>query len=84
MIDYHDFTDIDTPKEKRQFLNVGDIWINSATCELCGDTIRSENRHHFVTCKCGNLSVDGGSWYARRSFGEGKFTNKVVMYNDQS
>ena len=66
--DYHDFTNIDTPREERRALDVGDIWINAAKCEVCGDTIRSRNRHDLVTCSCGNLSVDGGSWYAKRSF----------------
>jgi hypothetical protein len=29
-------------------------------CDLCGEILRSRHRHHFVTCLCGNLSVDGG------------------------
>lgn len=68
MIDYHDFTTIDTPQAERRELGVGDVWINSAKCEECGDVLRSKNRHDFVTCSCGNLSVDGGSWYTKRSF----------------
>ena len=81
--DYHDFVTIDTPKEERRRLNVGDIYVNAATCNLCGDCIRSKNRHDFVECKCGNLFVDGGSWYVRHGFKKEKsFTNKTVMFSD--
>jgi hypothetical protein len=34
-------------------------------CLLCEDVIQSQYRHDFVTCKCGNLSVDGGVSYLR-------------------
>lgn len=44
---------------------------NSAKCLLCGEEIESRHRHDFKTCKCGNLSVDGGREYLRRSFGSG-------------
>lgn len=64
--DYHDFTTIDMPAEERGKLMVGDIWENKAQCLECGDTIRSVNLHDFVRCSCGNLSVDGGSWYTKR------------------
>ena len=82
--DYHDFVDIDTPKEKRRYLNVGDIYINAATCNLCGERIRSKNRHDYVTCKCGNVSVDGGSWYAKRGFKKNmkSFTNDIIYFSD--
>lgn len=66
MTDYHDFTTIDIPLTERRKLNVGDIWINAAKCKKCGDEVRSKNRHDFRSCKCGAVSVDGGSWYARR------------------
>lgn len=41
---------------------------NSARCLDCGDEIVSGHRHDFVTCSCGNLSVDGGKSYTRRLF----------------
>lgn len=41
---------------------------NQAQCLLCGDVIESKNRHDYVTCSCGNLSVDGGTDYLRRCF----------------
>lgn len=33
---------------------------NRAKCKLCNDIIESIDRHNFVTCKCGEISVDGG------------------------
>ena len=43
---------------------------NSAKCLKCGDKIISKHRHDYVTCSCGNVSVDGGLDYCRRSFKE--------------
>lgn len=36
-----------------------------AMCAKCLDVITSENRHDFRTCKCGAISIDGGSDYLR-------------------
>lgn len=69
--DYHDFTDIDTPAAERRRLGVGDIWINAAKCGKCGDTPRSCNRHDMHSCSCGDISVDGGSFYCKMSYREG-------------
>ncbi len=41
---------------------------NSVRCKKCGDEIESKHRHDFVTCSCGNVSVDGGHAYYRRAF----------------
>jgi tRNA(Ile2) C34 agmatinyltransferase TiaS len=41
---------------------------NSAMCLVCGDEIESHHRHDFRSCRCGNLSVDGGKAYTRRVF----------------
>ena len=40
---------------------------NRAKCKLCLEIIESENRHDYVTCKCGEVSVDGGKDYLKRS-----------------
>lgn len=53
-------------KEQRKKFNIGDIYINGAVCIHCNDFIRSKNRHDYRTCPCGKVSVDGGSWYAKR------------------
>lgn len=39
---------------------------NKAQCKLCGDIIESKHRHDFVSCKCGEIFVDGGKDYIRR------------------
>ena len=44
---------------------------NQAQCLKCADIIESKSVHDYVTCKCGNLSVDGGEYYLKRSFKEG-------------
>ena len=41
---------------------------NQVKCLKCGDIVESKNRHDFVTCSCGNVSVDGGKDYLRRTF----------------
>ena len=51
---------------------------NIAKCLLCGDIIESKHRHDFVTCKCGNLSVDGGQDYWKRSFLHGTDSYKEL------
>lgn len=43
---------------------------NAAKCLKCGDIIESIHRHDYVTCSCGNISVDGGTDYLRRGFKE--------------
>lgn len=40
---------------------------NMAQCLVCGDVIESTYRHDFVRCTCGNLAVDGGKAYLKRS-----------------
>lgn len=42
------------------------IKVNKAQCLICGDVLESKHRHDFKTCRCGNLSVDGGLDYLRR------------------
>ena len=44
---------------------------NAGQCLKCLDVIESKHRHDFVTCKCGNVSVDGGKAYLRRSWNPG-------------
>lgn len=52
---------------------------NSARCLQCNDEIESTHRHDFVTCSCGNLSVDGGHAYTRRVFGEGGWVDTSIF-----
>ena len=66
-MNYKDFN-VNTPEAERRKFDVGDIYLNSAKCLKCGEVLISKHRHDFVTCSCGGLSVDGGSWYAKRNF----------------
>ena len=43
------------------------ILCNRIKCKKCGDIIESKNRHDFVTCKCGSVTVDGGDSYLKRT-----------------
>lgn len=42
--------------------------MNVALCGRCGDFLRSRYRHHYTTCGCGALSLDGGMDYQRISW----------------
>lgn len=53
---------------------------NAARCYNCNDTIESKHRHDFVTCSCGDLSVDGGLDYARRVFKDGASWRDEALY----
>lgn len=33
---------------------------NRAKCKSCGDLLESFHRHDFVSCKCGEISIEGG------------------------
>ena len=42
------------------------ILSNQVECLKCGDKPFSASVHDFKSCKCGNISVDGGMLYLRR------------------
>lgn len=82
-VDYTIFTNIDTLKEERYKLHVGDIFLNQIRCLLCLDEIRSKNRYNMVTCKCGNCHIDGGSHYQHIGAKDLNAVEDIsVMYND--
>lgn len=78
--DYQNFTNQGMSAADREKLNVGNIWLNAAMCNLCGDIIRSKNKHDFRTCHCGGTSVDGGSHYAKRL--GSNYENIIEMFDD--
>lgn len=43
--------------------------LNAAICLVCNNLLISEHVHDFVACDCGNLAVDGGLEYLKRSWG---------------
>jgi len=73
--------DINMSIKDRRKLHIGDIYLNRAKCVHCNTTIISRHRHDYVTCNCGNLSVDGGSWYIRRSFDTDDYIECLIMFN---
>ena len=66
--------------EERKEIDVGNYRLNGAKCLKCGDIVQSEHRHDCKYCSCGNISVDGGSWYLRRG---GKAVDDM-SYEDMS
>ena len=46
---------------------------------MCGDVIESHNRHDFMSCKCGEISVDGGKSYIKRS---AKDLNNIIELSE--
>lgn len=40
---------------------------NRAKCLICGDIVESCYTHDMVFCKCGQMAVDGGKAYLKRS-----------------
>lgn len=41
--------------------------MNKAQCLVCGMILESTYRHDFKCCTCGNVCVDGGNDYHKRS-----------------
>jgi DNA-directed RNA polymerase subunit N (RpoN/RPB10) len=37
-------------------------------CLSCGDIIESTHGHDYKVCRCGNVAVDGGRDYLKRSY----------------
>ena len=57
---------------------------NKALCNNCKDIIESKHGHDFVTCSCGNVSVDGGKNYLRRCYKEeGCYTDLSETYEEE-
>lgn len=81
LTDYHDFSGPDSTKEHCEKLAIGEWYINAVECGVCGYYVRSRNRRDFNTCNCGNVSVDGGSAYLRRSYKTNNFIDRSVKFD---
>ena len=58
---------------------------NRAKCLICGEILESYYRHDFKTCKCGNLSIDGGKDYLKRSIKDiSKFQDLSEIENENT
>ena len=58
--------------------------LNRAQCLLCGDVVTSTTRHDNQWCSCGNLGVDGGLEYTRRSFLSPSTFTELAEYEEES
>lgn len=56
------------------------VIVNKAKCLICNEVIESTSRHDFKTCKCGNLSVDGGTDYIRRGYSSKDSVQELSEY----
>lgn len=54
------------------------LLVSKLQCSSCNDIIVSRHRHDYVTCKCGKLSLDGGTDYRRIIY------NTLDSYSDKS
>jgi hypothetical protein len=52
---FHKYTTIN------HYLSIEVIMRNRAVCRLCNTIIESKHRNDYVTCACGEISLDGGS-----------------------
>jgi hypothetical protein len=57
---------------------------NEAFCFLCGTLLKSESVHDFVSCRCGNLSIDGGLEYLKRAYMVATVRNGLPTFLDLS
>ena len=48
-------------------------------CRLCGDVIESRSRHDLVSCRCGEVFVDGGPHYLRTGARTSLFNIEVLV-----
>jgi len=80
---YQDEFPTESSMESRRKKDIGDIYLNQAKCLRCNQMIVSMSDHDFVTCSCGNLSCDGGSWYAKRSYKTNLWEECSIYYTDR-
>lgn len=57
---------------------------NAAKCLNCNEIVESKNRHDFVMCSCGNLAVDGGKDYLKRSVGKHGTKDMSITTHDKT
>ena len=70
-------------KEIHNNMETKRLILNSIQCKHCLDIITSHSVHNYVTCKCGKVSIDGGSEYQHISFtSKLDFKNLAVYSTD--
>lgn len=55
---------------------------NSAICLQCNSEIESKHVHDYVVCECGNIAVDGGKHYLKRSATDMKLIKDTSITED--
>ena len=58
------------------------ILVNKIRCRNCGDVIQSRHVHEYKRCKCGEVAVDGGLEYLRRT-GAREFWEELSEYEEE-
>ena len=56
---------------------------NSAKCLECNEEIESVHRHDFIRCSCGNIAVDGGRDYLKRSVRDSTKWQDTSQYSEE-
>ena len=82
IVDYQDISNIDTPKDVRRKIHIGDVRSNEIKCNKCWEVIRSKNVHNMQRCKCWSVAVDWGSWYLKRSGNLEDYEELFINYNN--
>ncbi len=57
---------------------------NIAKCLACDTVLWSVNRHDYMTCKCGSLSIDGGIEYRKVSYNDKIPGDKRAFFDEYS
>ena len=57
------------------------VIVNKAKCLICNQVLESKFAHDFKSCRCGNLSVDGGLEYVRRGYKDKDSYQELSEYN---
>lgn len=60
------------------------IVLNRIQCDSCKDIITSRHTHDYVTCKCGNITNDGGTSYFHRGWKDGATYTDMSLYTDSN
>lgn len=56
---------------------------NKVRCLVCGEVIESTSVHSFKRCKCGNVAVDGGHDYLKRSYKTNNYEELSETTNEE-
>jgi hypothetical protein len=56
------------PKSKTKIIDDGSFIVHNAiSCKFCHDYLESNHKHDFKDCSCGEVAIDGGLSYLKRT-----------------